>query len=148
MKIQFGSGGNQLPGFKNHDRDVDITKRLPYGDGVAEFVLIEHCLEHVDMRQAFLFMEEAHRILRPSGVLRICVPHLDRIQDVAHCRDLIVGHGHQAVWTLATMVTLLQLAGFETVSETGRRDCDGHWKQIGREKDDLETLRVEATKRA
>lgn len=145
--VQFGAGGNRLARWANHDAEVNINSRLPYKDGDTDFILIEHCLEHTDMRQAFLFMEEAHRILRPGGVLRICVPHLDRLQDVAHCRDLIVGHGHQAVWTLATMVTLLQLAGFETVSETGRRECDGHWRVIGKEKDDLETLRVEATKK-
>lgn len=146
MKVQFGCGGNILPGFKNHDTDVDITGELPYKDGSVDFILIEHCLEHVNMRDAFLFMERACRILKPGGVLRICVPHLARIQDLAHCRDLIVGHGHQAVWELSTMIVLLQIAGFDTVSETGRRECDGHWKIIGEAKDDLETLRVEAKK--
>lgn len=146
MKVQFGSGSNLLPGWHNHDIEIDFTKRLPYDNDSVEFILIEHALEHTDMRKAFLFMEEAHRILKPGGVLRICVPHLDRIEDIAHCRDLIVGHGHQAVWSFPTMVELLQIAGFGTVHETGRRDCDGHHRVIGVAKDDLETLRVEAIK--
>jgi hypothetical protein len=44
------------------------------------------------------------------------------------------------------MMRLLKLAGFSIVTETGRRDCDSHHKVIGIAKDDLESLRVEATK--
>lgn len=146
MKIQFGCGGNRLPGWKNHDQDVDITKPLPYAADVATFVFIEHCLEHVNGADGFRFMEEAHRILKPGGVLRICVPHLDRVRDVAHCRDLIVGHGHQMVYCWENICTMLQIAGFDTVTQTGRAECDSHHKVIGEAKDDLETLRVEARK--
>lgn len=148
MKIQFGAGGNQLDGFINHDRDVDITKPLPYSDGVADFVFIEHCLEHVNGANGFRFMEEAHRILKPGGILRICVPHLEKITDVAHCRDLIVGHGHEMVYCWDNICTMLQIAGFDTVSPTGRSPYDSHHKVIGEAKDDIETLRVEARKAA
>jgi SAM-dependent methyltransferase len=146
MKINFGAGGNILVGWKNHDAEVNICGHLPYADGVADFILIEHCVEHVSAPDGFRFMEEAHRILNPGGVLRICVPHLGRIVDRAHCRDLIVGNGHLVVFNLPLLVTLLQLAGFETVNETGRKPCDGHWRVIGEDRDDLETLRVEAHK--
>lgn len=147
MKINLGCGSNRLDGWKNYDSELDFTKPLPFESDSADFILIEHALEHCDMRQAFLFMEEAHRVLKPGGVLRICVPHLDRISDIAHCRDLIVGHGHQAIWSLSTMVTALQIAGFDTVTETLRKECDGHWRVIGEIKDEIETLRVEATKK-
>lgn len=146
MKLNLGCGSNRLDGWKNYDADLDFTKRLPFGDNTAEFILIEHALEHTDMRQAFLFMEEARRVLKPGGTLRICVPMLERIKDVAHCRDLIVGHGHQAVWSYATMARLLGVAGFTMIAESERKPCDGHWRVIGVEKDDLESLRVEATK--
>lgn len=146
-KIQFGCGGNRLPGFENHDSETDITKPLPYPDGVADFVFCEHCLEHVNGAKGFLFMEECHRILKPGGVLRLCVPHLDRISDIAHCRDLIVGHGHEMVFNESNLITMLQIAGFDSVTITGRAECDSHWKVIGEAKDDLETLRVEARKK-
>lgn len=148
MKVQFGCGGNILPGFRNHDADVDITKPLPYKDGTVDFILIEHCLEHVNCSDGFKFMEEALRILKPGGVLRVCVPMLERIQDIAHCRDLIINHGHQVIYSRDTLITALQIAGFEVVTETGRAECDGHHKVIGVAKDDLETLRVEARKAA
>lgn len=146
MKYNFGCGGNRIPGWENFDADVDITKPLPFPDRSAAFILAEHVVEHVSAPDGFRFFEECFRMLQPGGVLRICVPHLDRIQDRAHCRDLIVGHGHLVVFDLPILITLLQLAGFDSVAETGRKPCDGHWRVIGEAKDDLETLRVEATK--
>jgi predicted SAM-dependent methyltransferase len=91
-------------------------------------------------------MEECHRILKPGGTLRLCVPILDRIIDRTHQRDLITKHGHQMVYNFSNIKTMLEVAGFETVVETGRRQCDGHHKVIGEARDDLETLRVEARK--
>jgi predicted SAM-dependent methyltransferase len=148
MKYNFGCGSNRIFGWQNFDADCDITKPLPFSDNSAEFILAEHVCEHIAAPDCLRFFEECHRLLSPGGVLRICVPHLDRIQDTAHCRDLIVGHGHMVVFNLSNLVTMLQLAGFESVSETLRKPCDGHWKIIGEAKDDLETLRVEARKAA
>lgn len=125
---------------------MDITKPLPFPDGCAEFILAEHTVEHIAGPQVLRFFDECHRMLKPGGTLRICVPILDRIKDVAHCRDLVLGHGHMVVFNHGNLVTLLQLAGFETVTETGRKECDGHWRIIGEAKDSLETLRVEAHK--
>lgn len=146
MKLNLGCGSNIIPGWRNHDSDLDFTKPLPFRDNSVEFINIEHALEHTNTAKAFLFMEEALRVLVPGGILRICVPHLDRITDRAHCRDLIVGNGHEAVYNFSTICIMLQIAGFETVTETGRAECDGHWKVIGEAKDDIESLRVEAKK--
>lgn len=153
MKINFGCGSNIIPGWRNLDIDrpnqedrIDITRPVPFKDNSVDFILGEHICEHVSAPDCFRFFLESHRILKPGGVLRVCVPILDRIQDPTHCIDLILGHGHMVVFNLANLVTMLQLAGFETVAETGRKDCDGHHRVIGIAKDDLETLRVEATK--
>lgn len=146
MKIQFGCGSNRLEGWKNHDADVNVTKRLPYGDAVAEVVFAEHLCEHISAPECLRFFDECFRILKPGGVLRICVPILDRITDDAHKRDLVLGHGHQVIMNFGVLSHLMHLAGFNLIAETARRDCDSHWKVIGMEKDDLETLRVEATK--
>jgi predicted SAM-dependent methyltransferase len=147
MKLNLGCGSNRLAGWQNHDADVDITKRLPWADSSAETIFIEHCLEHVNGAQGYLFMEEALRVLKPGGVLRICVPVLARL-DRAHARDIIIGHGHQMVYNLQNVVDMLLIAGFETVSEVIiNKEIDGHWKVIGEDKDSKETLRVEARKK-
>lgn len=146
MKLQFGCGENKLDGWQNYDSDVDITKPLPFPDSQAELILIEHCLEHVDCGEALRFCEESRRILKPGGVLRICVPTLGRILNKDWARDLIVNHSHRQLFCLETLMQMLWVAGFDRIHVTERKECDGHWKVIGQEKDDAETLRVEAVK--
>lgn len=145
-RIQFCSGGNKLPDFENRDMDCDITQRLPYDDASIGFVLIEHGLEHVNCAHGLRFLDEAHRILKPGGIIRVCVPVLERIADMHHARDLCLGHGHQNLYCKQTLTQMLWCAGFTNIRDTGRKDCDGHWRAIGIEKDDLETLRMEGTK--
>ena len=93
-------------------------------------------------------MEEALRVLKPGGILRICVPVLARL-DRTHARDIITGHGHQMVYNLGNMVDMLLIAGFEKVYEVPiDKSVDGHWRVIGEDKDHKETMRVEAKKKS
>jgi len=146
MKVQFGCGGNILPGWENHDSDVDITAPLPYPDSSVDEVFSEHCMEHVDSHQAVRFLDECLRILKPGGKLRLCIPVIDRLE-MAHARDIVFGHGHKATYTTTLLMHLLRITGFTGVVEVGfNPDIDGHWKVIGREKDGIETCRLEAFK--
>ena len=148
MNIQFCCGGNRLEGFNNYDADIDITQPLPFYDNSASLVFIEHGLEHINSHDALRFCREVYRILKPDGRLRVCVPELERIEDRAHAADLILGHGHQMIYSQASLFNLLWTAGFDRlkIRTTGRAEIDSHWKVISKEKDDLETLRMEATK--
>jgi len=145
--LNLGCGTNKLPHpWKNHDRDLDITKPLPYKSDSVDVIFIEHCLEHVTGPQGFRFMQEAFRVLRKGGTLRICVPELARV-DQAKRVDLIVNHGHLMVYCWENLNLMLRAAGFAPdIRITDRKGIDGHWKVIGRELDDAETLRVEAYK--
>lgn len=148
LRINLGCGENRLDGWENHDSDVDITKPLPWPDNVADFILAEHVFEHVSGPDAFRFLKECHRILKKDGVLRLCVPvigenpHLSRQAE----EDLIVNHGHLCAYNPALLESLLIVAGFYDLKVTERKECDGHWKVIGMEKDNLETCRMEAEK--
>lgn len=147
--LNLGCGGNILPPpWRNHDSDVDITKPLPFRDGVVGRILIEHCLEHVSGPDGFRFLCEAHRIMEPLAVLRICVPELRRLP-VPEKRDIILNHGHLMVYCPENLKEMLEAAGFnpDDIKMDLRNDSiDGHWKIIGKEKDDRETLRMEAIK--
>ena len=144
--LNLGAGENKLlPPWSNHDRDMDITQPLPVPAHSIEEILIEHCLEHVSGPQAFRFLKEAFRVLKPGGLIRICVPELERLSRDAR-EDIIVNHGHLHIYDLKVLTQYLETAGFTSVTRTDRREIDGHWKVIGLEKDDLETLRVEAIK--
>jgi predicted SAM-dependent methyltransferase len=145
--VQFCCGGNRIEGWDNHDQDTaDITKRLPYGDNTVDFILCEHGLEHVNCGHGWLFLRECWRILKPDGVLRVCVPKALEMLDLGHCIDLIIGHGHQMIYNEEILGKMMNLAGLVHAHKTERKDCDQHWKTIGLAKDDLETLRMEAVK--
>lgn len=147
MNVQFGCGSNRLPDFENWDSEVDITKNLPYGDNTVDFILIEHCLEHVSGPDALHFCEEAYRILKPGGALRVCMPVLERL-DRSEAKAIIRLHGHLTLWHTLLIPRLLFAAGFDEskIVETGRKECDGHFRVIGEEKDNRETARFEARK--
>jgi len=80
VKIQFGSGGNILPGWTNlQESNGDITKTLPYGDESVDYILAEHVVEHVTHQEAWRFFKECQRVLKTDGVLRVVVPDLVKI---------------------------------------------------------------------
>lgn len=148
INIQFGAGGNHLPGFVNHDNETPIQERLPYEDDCVDLVFAEHVAEHTGSHDILNFFTDVHRILKPGGVFRVCVPMLDDIATREHASDLVFGHGHLFVFAEGSLAGMLFAAGFDRdkIVRTGRKEIDSHWKVIGRAKDDIESLRMEATK--
>src|SRR5688572_966604 len=121
--VQFGAGGCPLPPpWRNFDRDADITKPLDralFPDSSVDIAFSEMCLEHVRPQQAWLFLEECHRILKPNGLIRIVIPDFEmswRLKDpdwlrvnqgVTHndgslkdqMKSILFAHGHEGLWT-------------------------------------------------
>jgi predicted SAM-dependent methyltransferase len=147
VKVQFCSGGSQIPGWENRDRDCDITQTLPYADNSVDAVRIEHGAEHVTTHECLRFFGEVHRILIPGGTFRLCVPVLDRLAR-DHARDIILNHGHACAFSTQLAMDFLYAAGFdkENIREVDRDEHDHHHKMIGTERDDLETARIVAVK--
>jgi len=48
---------------------ADANKPLPFCDASIESILASHILEH--LRSPIAFLEEAHRVLKPGGILVI-----------------------------------------------------------------------------
>ncbi len=67
-------GGPNPLGYRNHD----LRKGIPVASATADVVYSSHVLEHLDPDHADLFLREAHRALRPGGVLRVVVPDLEQ----------------------------------------------------------------------
>ena len=151
--VQFCSGGSRIPGWINSDLEhgdmkIDITQRLPFDDNSVDACRIEHGAEHVTTHECLRFFDEVHRILKPGGTFRLCVPVLGRHgMTKEHTRDLIFGHGHLCAFTMNLAEVFLWAAGFSKIQTNVPRDeYDQHWKVIGEEKDTLETARFIATK--
>jgi len=49
---------------------------LPFDDNSVDYVFSSHLLEHLFHEDALRLLEEIHRILKPGGWVRICVPDL------------------------------------------------------------------------
>jgi len=145
IMVQFCSGSSKIPGWENRDTDCDITKTLPYSDGTVKKARIEHGAEHITTHQCLKFFQEVFRILEVGGTFRLSVPVLDRLSP-EHAREIILGHGHLCAFSSQLAVDFLRAAGFDRVKFVGRDELDFHWKVIGRERDDLETARIEAAK--
>ncbi len=124
--------------------DVDITKPLPYPDKCAEMVFAEHVCEHVHPHKFLAFLDECRRVLIPGGIIRLCMPVLERLPP-EKARDIILNHGHEAAYSTQLIKDFLRTAGFITITHTLRNEIDGHAKVIGIELDDLETARIQAT---
>lgn len=173
IKLNFGCGNNRLIGWENYDKEIDISKPLPFPDNHADFILAEHCVEHITHAEALDFFKECHRILKPCGVLRVCVPNIVDIfnfASVPYCRfisekgwgenskrgaveAIVKCHGHQSVWSHKILDVFFNIYGFKTSLSHPRvslhvelNDIDGHWKEIGEEFNLIETAVIEGTK--
>lgn len=174
MKINFGCGDNRLDGWTNHDQEVDISAPLPYTDASTDFILCEHCVEHIPQYLAIEFFRECRRILRDGGVARIIVPSIEKIkmsgdteyfkfterwQSIGPTRRgamhaITYAHGHQAIWTGSVLSSALFLVGFSEITpceprKSGHMELigiDGHHKAIGERFNDIESCIYEATK--
>jgi predicted SAM-dependent methyltransferase len=173
LLLNLGCGTNKLSGWLNHDADVDVTQPLPWAENSAYYIFIEHCIEHVSCHQAIGFFEEAFRVLAPGGVLRVVVPSVEQIANMADqayfdfakkfggdgtlkgaLKAILFSHGHQMAWTASVMSNLLRYAGFEAIEQcqvgisrhSALRGVEGHGRVIGDKFNRIESMCFEATK--
>jgi predicted SAM-dependent methyltransferase len=53
---------------------MDGTKPWPFEDGALSHVYADNMIEHVPLAGARVFFAEAHRCLRPGGIIRLVTP--------------------------------------------------------------------------
>jgi SAM-dependent methyltransferase len=174
MKINVGCGTNRLKGWENFDSEIDITKPLPFPTKSANFIFAEHVVEHVGFYEALEFLKECKRVLKPTGVIRIAVPSVERIMlhgDAEYwswaskwvpgapqnlrgaLHSIIYCHGHKAAWTDALLEAALTYVGFHSLvrcrpgksQHSELTGVEGHHTVIGVKYNDIETSVVEGT---
>ncbi len=59
----------------------DAAKGLSVTSGSVDVLYSSHMLEHLDRTEARVFLEEAWRLLRPGGIIRIAVPDIKMMAD-------------------------------------------------------------------
>jgi predicted SAM-dependent methyltransferase len=142
VRLHLGCGWARKDGWVNVDlfatsADIawDLRHGIPLPDGTVEAIFHEHMLEHLSLRDGFLFTKACHRALKPGGVLRIAVP------DAGLCIDSYAGkadadwarsrptgllavqalfyeHGHQAMYDAETLTKMCLAADFDEARQT------------------------------
>lgn len=92
VRISLGSGATVCAGWLGLDLDRgspdsrggrvfpgDLRRRLPFGDGTVDDILLEHSLEHIALDDGLRLLAECRRVQRSSGILRVVVPDGDLV---------------------------------------------------------------------
>jgi SAM-dependent methyltransferase len=83
LLVHLGCGTSLIPEWVNIDilaGDVraDLRRGIPLPDGCARAVYTSHMLEHLTYPdEALPLLREAHRVLRPGGVIRVVAPDIE-----------------------------------------------------------------------
>jgi len=130
-KIQFGCGGNRLNGWENYDYEIDISKPLPFNNDSVDAILAEHVLEHINIHQAWNFIEECYRILKKDAV-----------------KSIIFNHGHQTMWEQSSLDAIVQSMGFNLLNFIPdiMQNTLNHHHVIGVKINNIETIFVDCQK--
>jgi predicted SAM-dependent methyltransferase len=150
LRLHLGSGGHELPGWVNVDlvgmgSDLrwDLTSRLPFPDGSADAVFLEHVLEHFPLGTVLAMLAECRRLLAPAGIVRVGVPDFGRYAEsyagdrvfLEECRpgrptplfalaEVALSHGHRSIWDAETLERVLTESGFVDVRSRAFGDTD------------------------
>jgi SAM-dependent methyltransferase len=116
--------------------------RLPFDDASLDFVFSEHFLEHLFLDEAVALLRECHRVLRPRGVVRTCVPDADLRSYESPERAGFPGpetpwndpFKHKTRWSVHSLPVTLELTGFSPVP---LRYCDQEGNYVKRDPRDV-----------
>lgn len=60
--------------FNQSVKRIRLSETLPFNDSSVDLVYLSHVLEHIPLNDSDALLYECHRILKPTGVIRIVVP--------------------------------------------------------------------------
>jgi predicted SAM-dependent methyltransferase len=152
LRLHLGSGGHPLEGWVNidvlgmgPDLHWDLNRRLPFPDGCAQALFMEHVCEHFPLADVVGLLTESRRLLAPGGIVRVGVPDFGRYLEsyagdhafiererpgrptaLLAVAEVALGHGHRSVWDAETLERVLAEAGFEDVRRRAWGDSDLH----------------------
>ncbi len=80
QNLEIGSGPLRKPGWLTVDKclgaDIywDLNKKLPFRNDEFETIYSSHVLEHFSFKELQRLLAELYRILKPGGIMSVCVP--------------------------------------------------------------------------
>lgn len=95
-RLHIGAGPQRIEGWLDTDLIsgtiyLDLSRRLPFEDGVFTYAFGEHVIEHLGQAVGAGLLRELRRVLRPGGVLRLTTPDLQKIIAIYEDRNPVIG---------------------------------------------------------
>jgi len=137
-RLHVGCGTLRLDGWINVDKFptdatdyvVDVRYGLPFH--ALGRIFAEHFIEHLAYREIESFFRECRRALADDGILRLSTPNLDwvyrthyhvdewtsadeAVRDCFNINKSFRGWGHQFLFNLPALTSMLERAGFQAV---------------------------------
>jgi predicted SAM-dependent methyltransferase len=162
--LQVGCGPHCHYGWMNTDTvgtpeidfPLDIEKSLPFPNGALDAIYGSEVIEHIPREKVRPFLQEAYRVLRPGGVLRLTTPDLKAICRIylgSHDKTTLDEHkttwtepefsphywinatfrnwGHQWIWDFESLAELLNSVGFKQVECVSPQITNSGMSQLG-----------------
>ena len=158
-RLNWGCGGHTLPGWINSDQkdgegidlSCDIAEGLPLETGSMDYVVSIHALPEVPYDRIVPVLRELGRVIKPGGILRLCLPDLikgirayergDRDYFLIPDEDAesigaklitqLIWYGYsRTLFTKEFIGEMLVKAGFSRVEHCGYRRTSGPWPEI------------------
>lgn len=76
---------------------LDASKKFPFKEKTFDFIFSEHVFEHLKFNDSCNMLSECFRVLKPNGVLRIAIPHVDFLFEIYQNPELQV-HKEYVKW--------------------------------------------------
>lgn len=126
QNIMEGWWNVDIRSFPGIDEVFDVREAWPWKD--LEYVYGEHFIEHLDLSDALLFLENAGNSLAVGGIIRLSTPNLawviethfhresasaeERIRDTMVFNRAFYGWGHKFLFTRELIQAVLESMGF------------------------------------
>lgn len=146
MKLHLGCGKRYMPGFvhidMNHLPHIDYVcnvKDLSFlKDNSIEYIYASHVLSYFNKLDSIEALHEWHRVLKPSGLLRLAVPNFEALA-IAYLEkkmtmkfisgvlygymDVAGGINHKSCYDFHMLKDILSIRGFMNI-----RNWD--WREV------------------
>ena len=152
--------------FRRHLRPnwmLDLSKPLKCKSNFVDAIFMEHTNEHLLYSENYNLIREIYRILKKGGVLRICVPDLDKylnweVEKINYEKmarfsslpeaisSLTQNHLHKSVWNSKLLTELLKEFDFQHVYSSKFNSSKFEYLNIDDISHEWESLYIEAIK--
>jgi SAM-dependent methyltransferase len=178
-RLHWGCGDDTPSGWINSDIEegpgidisCDILDGLPLASESIDYIYSEHALQQLKILDVVNALRELHRVLKSDGVLRLCLPDLDKAinayqdgrRDYFWCWDWETISGNlitqildynytRTPFTYEFAEELLRKVGFSDVRRVAHRQTTSRYPEVvdldgwGESSREMESFYVEAFK--